>query len=242
MHGYGCELVKALREERNKQPKEDEVLEAFKQLLRREDAVDEAIVNAIFNKESGMLKTVELKALDPEYIFTESEIKTICIRYRLRFLDASFFKGDIPYEAIAKIKRIQKTGNIELKNFKIVAPAGLFRLRHKDRDPLLFLALGNGKYYLIHQWGKDLHPLRGVMMYPFRNFATLFKTIALMALISAAILPASLVMGPNDQHAFPIRVIFFFYVLIALCGLTSLYGFSRLKNFSSALWNSRYDD
>ncbi|MCC5916556.1 MAG: hypothetical protein JJU02_04430 [Cryomorphaceae bacterium] len=238
----GLNLVKALQDERSKRANEEEILAAFKQIIADDNRLDAEIHKAIINGGDGETPKLKTENLEVANIFTEQEIQAICIKYRLRFLDAGLFKGDIPYEAISKIKSIQKSEGIALKNFKIVAPAGLFKLKFKDKDPLLFLDLGKGYHYLIHKWGNDLHPLRGILMYPFRNFTTLFGTICGISLATAILMPSSIMAGPYDKYVFPIRVIFFFYMLIALCGLTSLYGFSRLKNFSSVLWNSKYDD
>lgn len=240
----GLNLVNALLHERSKHNEEEELICAFRRVLEENDATDARILATIrqsANEEEG-LPEVHARNLDPNRIFHENDIRAICVKYRLRFLDAALFKGDVPYEAITEVKRIQRNEGLTPSHFKIVAPAGLFKLKYKDKDPLLFLSLGNGYYYLVHKWGKDLHYLRGLLMYPFRTFTTLFKTIVFFSLALATLIPSSVVMGPHDTSSLPIRVIFFFYVLIALCGLTSLYGFSRMKNFSSVLWNSKYDD
>lgn len=238
----GLNLEKALLHERQKEANEEQILRAYLDMLEQDNAKDAQIINNITQPTGGPLTPVNIDHIEASNIYTERQIRNICVRYRLRFLDAALFKGDIPFEAISKIKEVQNRDGIELKNFKIVAPAGLFRLKYKDKDPILFLDLGNGYYYKIHKWGKDLHPLRGLIMYPFRNFTTLFKTITGISFAAAALMPSSVMMGPYDTSSFPIRVVFFFYMFIALAGLTSLYGFSRMKNFSEKLWNSQYDD
>jgi hypothetical protein len=240
----GLNLMNALLHERSKHNEEEELIRAFRKVLEEDDATDAKILATIRQSANEVDDLPELHArnLDPNRIFHENDIRAICVKYRLRFLDAALFKGDIPYEAITEVKRIQRNEGLTPNHFKIVAPAGLFKLKYKDKDPLLFLSLGNGYYYLVHKWGKDLHYLRGLLMYPFRTFTTLFKSIVFFSLALATLMPSSVVMGPHDTSSIPIRVIFFFYVLIALCGLTSLYGFSRMKNFSSVLWNSKYDD
>lgn len=238
----GLNLEKALLHERQKEANEEQILRAYLDVLEQDGKQEARIAENIKEPNTPRLTPVNIDSMEAGNIFTERQIKNICVRYRLRFLDAALFKGDIPYEAIKIIKQIQNKDGIELKNFKIVAPAGLFRLKYKDKDPILFLNLGNGYYYKIHKWGKDLHPLRGLLMYPFRSFTTMFKSIIGVSFASAALMPSSVMMGPYDSSSFPIRVIFFFYMFIALAGLTSLYGFSRMKNFSERLWNSQYDD
>lgn len=220
----------------------DEVLEAFQNLLQQIDAEDADIEQQIRNSFGAAAQDLDLQNLDAAKIYDLNDIKNLCIKFRLRFLDGGLFKGEIPYEAIAKVKSIQKTHHTAISNFKIVAPADLFNLAEKDKDPLLFVPLANNKFYLVHKWGNDLHPLRALMVYPFRDFTTLFKTVVAFAFFIAAIIPSSVMMGPHDTTSLHIRVILFFYLFLAFCGMTALYGFSRMKNFNSALWESKYTD
>ena len=89
--------------------------------------------------------------LETNRIFHRDAIKKICIDYRLRFLNLSYFKSDVPVEAIERIKALEKSHKTEVKHMKIVAPSKLFRLKNAD-DPLLFVPIGNDYYYLIHKW------------------------------------------------------------------------------------------
>lgn len=237
------DLQKALNHSRQQvgAATETEILDAFKQILRADDEADERIMNSIFGG-GGQISKLDISQLNPANVYSLNEIKNICVAYRLRFLDASLFKGDIPAEALSKIKSIQKEQATELTGYKIIAPAPMFHLQERDKDPLLFANLGNGFYYLIHKWGTDLHPLRKILVYPFRDFTTLFKSVVALALFIAVAVPSHVMMGPQDTTSMHIRVIFFFYLLFAFCGLTALYGFSRVKNFNSVLWNSKYFD
>lgn len=239
----GVDLEKELRKEKARQQKAtpDQALEAFKKVLAEDDHADDEVLYRIFNN-SDELDYLNLNNLDPQNIYTEDHIKNLCTRYRLRFLDSSLFKGEIPHEAIAKIKRIEKREETSLCGFKIMAPAPLFHLEYKDKDPLLFAPLGNGRYYLIHKWGGDLHPLRALAVFPFRNFKSLLFTIALLAFTIVMSVPSSVMLGPYDKSTLGIRAIFFIYLFIAFSGLTVLYGFSRMKDFNSNLWKSKYKD
>ena len=239
----GLNLEKALRQEKRRMEKrsKDEVLQAFIRLLKDDDATDEQITQRIFGPNSGA-EDLDVSRLDPERIYHIEQIRNLCTNYRLRFLDGSFFKGEIPYEAISRVKKLQRDQNREISNFKIMAPAPMFNLQLKDRDPLLFVPLSSTHFYLVHKWGRDLHPLRRLMVFPFRNFQSLLATVALLAFIVVMSVPSSLMMGPYDTTSAGIRVIFFFYLFIAFSGLTALYGFSRMKNFNANLWNSKYTD
>lgn len=236
-------LEEVLKKERRKEQKRtpDDVLTEFRQLFEREDQRDEWILNNIL-KEDKEERKYDLGQINPEHIYSESQIKKICTDYRLRFLDASLFKGEIPYEAIAKVKRLQKNQSEELTGFKILAPANMFNLKYKDKDPLLMLPLSDGRYYLVHKWGSEMNIFRKIAVFPFRNFKTLIATVAMFAAFVVAMIPDSVIMGPYDQSSLGLRVIFFIYLFIAFSGLTVLYGFSRVKNFNSALWKSKYLD
>lgn len=237
----GLNLEKALNRERarawKKEP--DQVLEAFLNLLKEVDALDDIVLHRVFGNNPGTGK-LDVTLLDPDRIYHIDQIKNLCTDYRLRFLQASLFKGDIPYEAISRIKQLQRLHDVELSNYMIMAPAPMFKLEEKDRDPLLFVPLSDNHYYLVHKWGKDLHPLRRLLVFPFRNFQSLLATVALFALLVVMSIPDSVMMGPYDNTSLGIRAIFFIYLFIAFSGLTTLYGFSRMKNFNANLWNSKY--
>ena len=237
----GINLESALRKERHKLSLENEkqVLHAFTKMLAQSKSSRLEILNSMFGADGGM-NQLDDTLLDPTKIYHLKEIKQICIDYRLRFLDASRFKGAIPNEALDKIEALQNVHETTLNGYKIIAPANMFKLEERDKDPLLFANLGNGYYYLIHKWGKDLAWYRRALVYPFRDFESLFKTMVGLCLVIAMSVPSELMMGPLDKTSFKIRVIFFFYLFFAFAGLTALYGFSRVQNFNKNLWNSKY--
>lgn len=228
---FDVSLVNELRAIRDKSHKKSKEVE---------NLTNESNETILYRIKNSSGRHTYLDHLDADRIFTLSEIRQLCIIYRLRFLDASRFINEIPQEALDKIREIQQTENKTLAGFKIVAPASMFHLIQKDKDPMLFLDLGNNRYYLVHKWGKDLKVWRKWLVYPLRKFETFLFTLVSIAFIGAIIPSDSVMMGPYDSSALPIRVIFFFYLLIALSGLGALYGYSRMKDFSDRLWNSKY--
>lgn len=243
MSWNGVNLEKVLRKDRERFEKSngDEVLKLFKKVLDDDDKMVDAILSNVFGG-GDKITRLNVQKLNPSNIFHIDQIKKLCTDYRLRFLSSRYFKGEIPYEAISKIKDLQRTHEKEITDYKILAPAGMFNLKNKDRDPLLFIPLGKDRFYLVHKWGNDLHPLRRLLMFPFRNFSSLLGTVALLAFLIVMSIPDSVYMGPYDETAAPLRVIFFLYLFLAFSGLTVLYGFSRVKNFNCNLWNSRFLD
>src|SRR5210317_754787 len=112
----------------------------------------------------------EFDLLDTSRIYHLDQIRNICIDYRLRFLDLSYFRPQMPQEAKNAIAELEGSHNTHLDGMKILAPSRLFKLEDKD-DPLLFVPMGNNYFYLIHKWGNDLHPLRKWLVWPFKNVA-----------------------------------------------------------------------
>jgi len=176
------------------------------------------------------------ESLDSEKIFHLNQIKKICIDYRLRFLDSELFKGAIPEEAISKIRQLEKYHQTELKGFKVLAPSKMFKLKDKD-DPILFAPIGNGYFYLIHKWGDDLHPFRKIIMWPFKNVVNLAWFTLLISYLLTLLIPNGLFSKSNSIAEFGIL---FFFMFKMIAAVVIYYGFAQGKNFSNAIWNSKY--
>ena len=174
--------------------------------------------------------------LETNRIFHRDTIKKICIEYRLRFLDLAFFKGDIPVEATEKVQALEQEHNTELGHLKIVAPSKLFKLKNSD-DPLLFVPMGNQYYYLIHKWGNDLHPLRRLMMWPFKNIITSIVSILLLSLMLTSFMPLTLFSAEPNWSDF---LLIFLFMFKSIAAIVIYYSFAAGKNFSRAIWDSTY--
>lgn len=179
-------------------------------------------------------------ALDMERIYSIDEIERICIENRLRFLDSRQFKGDIPHEAIAKIKALERHFGVELNRFKIIAPSERFLLEDCDKDPLLFLELGDRHYYLIHQWGNDMAWYRKLIMWPLRSFTTLGITIASLSLILSMMIPTELLVGDSVANSTFARLAFFVWTLVCTTAIVTYVGFAFFKNLSAYEWRSPF--
>ena len=178
----------------------------------------------------------DFDALETSKIYHIDHIKQICIDYRLRFLDAKFFKGKIPYEAVTIIKDLEKVHTTSLTGFKIVAPSKLFKLENAD-DPLLFAPIGNDYFYLIHKWGKDLHPLRKFFMWFFKSFENLLVLTFLVSVFCTFMVPDGLF---SKQQNASTTIMVFLFVFKSVAAVVLFYGFALGKNFNSAIWNSKY--
>ena len=178
----------------------------------------------------------DFEQLETKPIFHRDTIKKICIDYRLRFLDLDYFKGDVPVEAIESIQALEQAHNTELQKMKIVAPSKLFKLKNAD-DPLLFVPIGNQYYYLIHKWGNDLHPLRKLLMWPFKNIITSILSILLLSLILTSFMPLTLFRAEPNWSDF---ILIFMFMFKSIAAIVIYYAFAAGKNFSRAIWDSTY--
>ncbi|MFS4418453.1 hypothetical protein [Maribacter sp. 2307ULW6-5] len=215
---------------------EAEVLKEVHQILNQEREKRDAIANRIARKSDITGNAFNFDALDTSRIYHLDQIKSTCIDYRLRFLDSKYFKGEIPEEAISKIKALEKEHHTTLGGFKVMAPSKLFKLEDKD-DPLLFAPLGNGYYYLIHQWGNDLHPFRKILVWPFKSVINLSIVVVLLSYLATLMVPEGLFSKQSSTAEF---LMLFFFMFKSLAAVVIFYGFALGKNFNPVIWNSKY--
>jgi len=213
-----------------------EILREVEKILNADSDSRKRIEKNISDSDDAVINDFDFDFLNTDNIYHLSHIKKVCIDYRLRFLDSKYFKGEIPPEAISKIKRLEQEHNIEVKGFKIMAPSKLFRLEDKD-DPILFTPIGNNYYYLIHKWGNDLHPLRKLMMWPFKNIVNLTLLTIVISYFIALLTPVGLFSKSSSNAEF---WLLFFFMFKCIAAMVIYYGFAMGKNFNPAIWNSKY--
>ena len=124
----GVNLLEKLSEIRakNAQPSNTDIIKGFKVLLNQPNE-GERILRNLFKSEGGE-EQLDFDALDARRIYHIEDIKTLCIDYRLRFLDSKHFNGTFPSDAIDAIKDFEAKQGKEIKGFKMIAPAGMFKL------------------------------------------------------------------------------------------------------------------
>lgn len=231
-------LHRRLKSLRKKEISEEELLRQIKDFLKEETETEEEILSRIQQDDPADADSnrFDFDLLESDRIFHISQIKKLCIQYRLRFLSTQYFKGELPAEAIFAIKELEKKHNTCLKGFSIIAPAKYFRLENAD-DPMLFSPIGNNYYYLIHKWGKDVHPFRKMLMWPLKNletliifsfFASIFLTFGIREIFF------------SRYQATSEFLILFLYTFKSTIALIFFYGISLGKNFSSGNWNSKF--
>jgi len=230
-------LLDKLDLERSK-ASQDKLLDDVKQFLDQLQNEDRKIEKQILQGDNSddVFNKFNFDKLDTNRIYHISQIEKICVNYRLRFLNSTLFKGDLPQEAIDEIKRLSFEHNTDLKGFKIIAPSKLFKLKNAD-DPILMAPMGNDYYYFIHKWGNDLHPLRRALVWPVKTLENFIFSMFVVSLITTAIVPKGIFMDETSKTEFFLLFIFMFKWLL---GMALYYGFAKGKNFNTAIWQSKY--
>ena len=206
---------------------------------------DELMENNIkknLNSCSTTNENIDLVTYNENDVYDLKSIKSIAVKYRLRFLPTKYFKNEIPQEAIFKTKSLEKKNNTSIKNFHILAPATSFDLEDVNKDPLLFAPLKNGKYLLIHQWGTDLAWYKKLSALPLRSLESILISIGLVALFLSLITPTWLIlnsaeidMGYFGYH----RIAWFLYAYILISSITTFICFSQNIYPSEYQWNKK---
>ncbi len=228
----------ALARARKRDLKDDDIINQFYAVLEKDQQQKNRIEKVISGINSGDKNDFNIDLLDSNRIYHIDQIKKICIDYRLRFLDTKYFKSKIPQNAINEIKALEKSHNIEINSFKIIAPSKLFKLEKAD-DPLLFAPIGNGYFYLIHKWGKDLHPFRKLLMMPFKSFPNLMLVMILVSYLLTSMIPNGIFSSNGTSNTEFLML--FLFMLKSVVGVVLFYGFALGKSFNTMIWNSKYD-
>ncbi|NND16445.1 MAG: hypothetical protein HKN89_08995 [Eudoraea sp.] len=230
------ELEQILRTVKKRSGNAEQLLDNVKDWLDEDQQRDKRIENTLNKGVLAEHNAFVFDSLDADKIYHLDHIKAVCIDYRLRFLETKYFKGEIPRMALSIIKELEGKHNTKLMGFKIMAPSRMFKLEDKN-DPMLFAPIGNGYYYLIHKWGRDLHPLRKWLVWPFKNMINLLFLIVLISFLSALMVPEGLFSKHSSTAEF---LIIFFFMFKSITAVVVFYGIALGKNFNPAIWNSKY--
>lgn len=220
--------------------KEQDALQHVRGLLENEAARDQRIHAAVLSSSGN---NPLLAAPEGELIFDLATIQKICEDYRLRFLPGKYFKGEIPYEALIRIKEIERRTGTELNEFMIIAPAGLFNLKDEYEDPVLLSPLADGRFLFIHKWGNDLTWYRKILYFPVRNLENYLKTLVVLAAMFTMIIPWNWIVREEalyEESYFYYRMMLFGSCLTWMFVMSFYYMFVSRKNFSRTDWDNVY--
>ena len=230
-------LIDALQHNRKKVISENQLLDEVKAILEQNEIERTLIKEHLGTDSSTNTNKFDFDLLQTEYIFHLNQIKKVSIDYRLRFLDSSLFKNEIPEEAISKINALEKKLNTKLSGFKIMAPSKAFNLKQYD-DPLLFAPIGNDYYYLIHKWGNDLVWYRRLLVLPIKNIISFVVFCLIISLIGTYLTPTNS-LSKTVEFAPIIIFLFMFKSMVATIGY---YFFMIGKNFNDMIWDRPFKE
>lgn len=226
-----------LKKSKAKAFKGNDILDQVTAILKEQDRKEDEIMARMKSPQKPTPRNhFNIDLLETDRIYHIDQIRDICVTYRLRFLDTKYFKNEVPYEALMKIKDMEKAHDIEMRGFKIVAPSKMFKLENAD-DPLLFAPIGNGYFYLIHKWGNDLNPFRKIWAWNFKSFENLIFSTVLVSLLAAYLIPNGIFSKNPTGVEF---LLIFFFTFKSIASMVLYYSFAAGKNFNTAIWNSKY--
>lgn len=216
-----------------------ELMQEVHLLLGAEQKYDDILRATVLS--SMHERPVLISGVDPDRIYHKDTIRAMCVRYRLRFLPAGLFKGRLPNTAVHALRSLERKVDTPLSGFMIMAPSNRFRLCDSEADPLLFVPMGEDRYYLVHKWGNDLSTWRSLLHWPVRNMATLAVTVVLLACLLALVIPTSLVTSAPEAAFWGAHRVFAMFWCTAVCASFTVFGwFAFFGQFSVDAWNSRY--
>ena len=205
------------------------------ELYREEEKEQDKLILQVFH---WLQESREKSQENIQYI-SEKSIRSICLRYRLRFLDLNLFKGEIPGEAIKEMKDAQSRFGMDSSAFKVIAPCDLFKLENREKDPILIAEVEKDRFVVLHKWGSEFSAIRKLQALPLRNIPSMAIFLGLVALIfSALLVPLA---GDNELNWKE----FLFGFTVVWMGFISYGLFMALSQNilpSSLTWNSRFLD
>ena len=228
-------LFEELLRERNKQISSNELKSLIKDIWDKEDFKKNRIAKSLNEKNNENFNKMKFEEMETKNIFHKDTIKSICVQYRLRFLDSNLFKGDYPNNITKVISDIEKKHETTLSNFMIMAPSKLFKIKSPD-DPILFVPLGNDYYYLIHKWGEEFNHLRKLLVLPFKNIDNL-TVFSILVSVFFALVGKLLMPSLTSSEVF----ILFLFLVKGFIFIFFYMFFLTRRNFSESIWNSKYD-
>lgn len=209
------------------------LVDQIHQWLQEEQKHDDVLHAVILS--SRHEKAIAIEGLDPARIFHRDTIRSMCLKYRLRFLDAGLFKGEIPPQALFAVRDLERMAAAPLTSFKVMAPASRFKLCDSEADPLLFIPVSEDRYYLVHKWGRDLSPWRQISALPVRSPMHLAITVFVVAALFSMLLPAQILQDLGVH-----RIAFLFWNVMVFFSFTVFGWFAFFGQFSTHAWNSRF--
>lgn len=159
-------------------------------------------------------------------------IRALCYTHRMRFLEASQFRGQLPDQAVHALRRLEKRTGRAMRGFRILAPAGCFRKDMRSGACWLLVPLGEQQFYIVHAWGARRSWQRAVAYWPLRGVRHLLAVSFSIGAIGGACYALAATGGVDALRA---------VVLSGLIGAAaaSIGWFAFRGRFNGEGWNGR---
>lgn len=218
---------------------QEEFLNEVRGILRDEQTHDEILRAVVLSSDRPRLNAI--RDLDPERVYALSSIRALCVRYRLRFLDACWFRGVLPSQAVHALRQLEQRAAAPLAGFKVLAPARHFKLGDCEGDPMLFVQISEDRYYLVHRWGGRLTWGRALVNWPLRSPVQLAVLVVLVGWCLAALAPTALI-APDPSVGWwgAHRLVMWLWTTMVFASFTAFGWFAFFGRFSAEAWNSRH--
>jgi hypothetical protein len=233
------DIARLLSYEKKRVSREEELLAEANRILVQNRLADKNILDNLkfYTSSFEFLDEEEVEAAK---VFTLSQIRSTAMKLRLRFLPSQDYEGEIPYEAVLKIKELNRQHRKELKHFKILSTDTFFADPYCGSQALLFAQTLYGNYYLAHSWGKPLKPRRKMLAFPLRSFEMLALCLLTFTLLECLVIPNHLLSTDTRADYFSMyRIAAYFHLLILNAGLMIFLLFAFHLNFSEQVWNTK---
>lgn len=186
-------------------------------------------------------------------VFTMNDIKDLCCRYGLRFLEIHKYKNFIPEELADKLLKLKADKWTLDRKVMIVAPKSSFHLQERPKDPLCFLEIYGGTeandftdklFYLVHKWGDDISWTRWLKFLFTRNKLTINLTVFSGGLFIANLIGILVLLCDSNSETYTSDVILAFVLgnILALVIGLAFFGitFDDDNIGQAGRWNSSY--
>lgn len=255
-------VVKKLEKKRETSRKDSESILKEVQLLLETDTQAErnalrvvgidSHVAHVENQRGVEIERQEFEKTYEGHVFTRDEIKDLCMKYDLRFLETRHFIGKIDTVLGPKLKHFIEARKHEIGNYSqdffIMAPEDAFQLEDMPRKPprnidpvLLYRIPRTDKFVFVHKWGKDFtfwRRFRGIFFKSVMNMKLI--TWAASYLICATALP----MVVPTYVGMTVDLLFHLFiagVAIGVAHLALLIGFNDDSNWGRRTTESRWN-
>lgn len=221
----------------------ERALQSVKDNLSNEDISDKKMLKFFGTGQELPFRERSIKAhkqnMKNEWV-RKDDVKTLCIKYHLRFLPAALYKKNIPTHALNDLRKFKTERNMPdeclQKGLMMIAPADHFALGKRPKnDPVLLWKDDNNFYKIITQWGNDFTWLRIAKAWAYRLWAVLIP-IPLIALCFKCV-------KEMDKYEYSFQAPDHLFILSIVTGIAGglFFIFGLIKSFDpNSSWDEPY--